>query len=336
MKEEGMKIHWITQRRKVADLKSFEGNPRKATAKDIEDLDKSLERFDVAEPLVINTDGEVIGGNFRLSRLKEKGVEEVDVRVPDRKLNRKEAEELNLRLNKNTASFDYDLLANFSENLLENVGWSSEELDKIFQLDVSEDDFNADEEYGKIKKPTTKLGEIYQLGNHRLWIEIFYKIIKESGFKFLEMICWDKGHALPITSKEGLTRQYEDILFIGNEENASRDLELYFLGRNDKRAYFNKKNQRGITNYWRIGTNKTQIKGNLACFPIALPRKAIELMSDRGDSILDPFGGSGSTLIACEQTNRKCFMMEIDERYCDVIITRWETLTGKKPEKING
>ena len=50
--------------------------------------------------------------------------------------------------------------------------------------------------------------------------------------------------------------------------------------------------------------------------------------------VLDLFGGSGSTLIACEQLNRKCFMMELDEHYCDVIITRWENLTGKKAIKL--
>ena len=49
-----------------------------------------------------------------------------------------------------------------------------------------------------------------------------------------------------------------------------------------------------------------------------------------GDIVLDLFGGSGSTLIACEQLNRKARLMELDEKYCDVIIKRWEALTGKK------
>ena len=164
------------------------------------------------------------------------------------------------------------------------------------------------------------------------FIEIIHRIIKETGLKFLELIIWDKGHALPITSKEGLTRQYEDILLVGDEESISNDLELYFLGRNDKKAYFNKKNQKGITNYWRIGTNKVQLTNHLACFPVALPRKGIELMTDRRDIVMDLFGGSGSTLIACEQLNRKCFMMEIDPTYCSVIIERWENLTNKKAE----
>jgi len=69
--------------------------------------------------------------------------------------------------------------------------------------------------------------------------------------------------------------------------------------------------------------------------------KPIELMADiiknatRDEMIVyDPFGGSGSTLIACEQLNRKCFMMEIDPVYCQVIIDRWQKLTGKESNRI--
>ena len=64
--------------------------------------------------------------------------------------------------------------------------------------------------------------------------------------------------------------------------------------------------------------------------PVALPARAIKNSSKSGQIVLDLFGGSGSTLIACEQLKRKCFMMELDPHYCDVIITRWENLTGKK------
>ncbi len=55
---------------------------------------------------------------------------------------------------------------------------------------------------------------------------------------------------------------------------------------------------------------------------------------DNANVILDPFGGSGSTLIACEQLNRKCYMIELDPKYCDVIIKRWENLTNKKAIKL--
>ena len=70
--------------------------------------------------------------------------------------------------------------------------------------------------------------------------------------------------------------------------------------------------------------------------PIELIVNAIQNSSKDDDIVLDVFGGSGSTLIACEQTNRRCFMMELDPKYIDVIISRWETFTGKKAELING
>lgn len=68
--------------------------------------------------------------------------------------------------------------------------------------------------------------------------------------------------------------------------------------------------------------------------PIEILAKALHLCSNKDDLILDIFGGSGSTLIACEQLNRKCYMMELDPHYCDVIIARWEKLTGKKACKV--
>ena len=126
------KIKWHNEKRKVKDLKPFEGNPREVTEKQVEDLNKSLVRFDLADPLIINIDNTVIGGNFRLRLLKEKKIEEIDVRIPNRALTKKEADELNLRLNKNLGQWSYDILANFNEELLKEVGFESGELDEIF------------------------------------------------------------------------------------------------------------------------------------------------------------------------------------------------------------
>jgi len=89
------------------------------------------------------------------------------------------------------------------------------------------------------------------------FIEILYKIIKETGLRFLELIVWDKGHGMPIVSKDMLTRQYEDILLMSDEETLSHEMELYYLGTTDKRGFFNKVKGKGITNYWRITTGDT-------------------------------------------------------------------------------
>jgi site-specific DNA-methyltransferase (adenine-specific) len=68
--------------------------------------------------------------------------------------------------------------------------------------------------------------------------------------------------------------------------------------------------------------------------PIELVANAIQNSSEEGDVILDAFGGSGTTLLASEQTGRKAYLMEYDEHYCDVIIGRWEKFTGRTAEKI--
>ena len=78
------------------------------------------------------------------------------------------------------------------------------------------------------------------------------------------------------------------------------------------------------------------IKEHPATFPVQLPAEYIKAMTNEGDSVIEPFDGSGSTLIACEQLNRKCYMCELDPHYCDVIIERWENFTGKNAVLLNG
>jgi DNA modification methylase len=70
-----------------------------------------------------------------------------------------------------------------------------------------------------------------------------------------------------------------------------------------------------------------------ATFPVALPSEYIVAFTDEGDTVVEPFGGAGTTLIACEQLDRTCYIMELDAHYCDIIIKRWENFTGKKAEK---
>jgi len=165
------KISWTTNKRKITDLKPSEYNPRQASEKEVKDLTLSLERFSLADPIVINKDNTIIGGHFRLKILQDKGVEEVDVRVPDRQLTHEEEKELNLRLNKNLGQWNLDMLANFDEELLKVVGFSSEELDEIFDLNAEEPekfDLKKELERLKIDKIRVKKGDIYQLGDHRL------------------------------------------------------------------------------------------------------------------------------------------------------------------------
>jgi DNA modification methylase len=70
--------------------------------------------------------------------------------------------------------------------------------------------------------------------------------------------------------------------------------------------------------------------------PVSLLEKAIKNSSKSEDIIYEPFCGSGSTLIACEKTNRICYGVELDPKYCDIIIKRWENFAGKKAKLLNG
>ena len=69
--------------------------------------------------------------------------------------------------------------------------------------------------------------------------------------------------------------------------------------------------------------------------PVELAVRAMQYSSRAGENVLDLFGGSGSTLIAAEQTERRAFLMELDQLYCDVIVTRWEQFTGRQAERLS-
>lgn len=107
----------------------------------------------------------------------------------------------------------------------------------------------------------------------------------------------------------------------------------------DERAYFNNThdNMNNVWHFDRAGKDEREHTGGHATpKPIALCSRTIKSSSRESEIVLDVFGGSGSTLIACEQLNRKCYMCELDPHYVDVIIERWEALTGREAVLIDG
>ncbi len=109
-----------------------------------------------------------------------------------------------------------------------------------------------------------------------------------------------------------------EIAFYGWKEGAAH----LYLGPNN------------TTDLWHVKKVNPQSMVHLTEKPVELAVRAIQYSSREGENVLDLFGGSGSTLIACEQTNRKAFLMELDALYCDVIVTRWEQFSGKRAERI--
>jgi DNA modification methylase len=136
------------------------------------------------------------------------------------------------------------------------------------------------------------------------------------GLSVKETICWDKGSGFPTASRGILSRNWE-LVFVLSKGNKYTTTQ----GENEPRWA-----------KWDIPRPKQQ-EEHKATFPVDLAARAMCDFGAKGDSVYEPFCGSGTTLIASEQLGRKCYGMEISPAYCDVIVKRWETLTGKKAER---
>jgi DNA modification methylase len=140
-------------------------------------------------------------------------------------------------------------------------------------------------------------------------------VLKANGLYFSQSIIWDKQH--PVLTRKDFMGAHE-WCFYGWREGAAH----VYLGPNN------------ATDLWHVKKINPQSMVHLTEKPVELAVRAIQYSSRPGENVLDLFGGSGSTLIACEQTGRKAFLMELDPLYCDVIVTRWEQFTGRKAERI--
>ena len=153
----------------------------------------------------------------------------------------------------------------------------------------------------------------YYVCFYRLGLDYIFRALDKLNNQYKALIIWNKGnHTL---SNSDYMSKYEPIVY------------GWF---NDHLFYGDRSN----FDIWDIQrTQKNDLHPTMK--PIALCSKAIENSSKKEDIVLDLFGGSGSTLIASEQLERNCYTMELDPKYVDVIIERWENFTGKKAVKIN-
>jgi len=137
-----------------------------------------------------------------------------------------------------------------------------------------------------------------------------HKAFTEAGGHWSTFIIWSKNHFT--MGKADYQRQYEPI--------------LYGWPEGQKHYWCGDRNQSDVWNIKRPQVNDI----HPTMKPVELVQKAVENNSKSRDIILDPFGGSGSTMIACEKTGRSARLVELDPKYCDVIVKRWEEYTGKK------
>ena len=137
-------------------------------------------------------------------------------------------------------------------------------------------------------------------------------VLKEHKLYFSHAIIWVKEH--PVLTRKDFMGNHE-WSFYGWREGAGH----HFFGPNN------------ATDVWSVKKVNPQNMVHLTEKPVELAARAMEYSSKPGENVLDLFGGSGSTLIAAEQTGRKAFLMEVDPPYCDVIAKRWQAFTGKQP-----
>lgn len=140
------------------------------------------------------------------------------------------------------------------------------------------------------------------------WLPLF-----KQYFELSNMVIWDKGGGGIGDLKHTFLTDYEVILCANNGEEIR---------------------EKRIGSVWSIGKDNANDYKHPTQKPVELSANAIRHTTDKEQIVLDCFGGSGSTLIACEQLNRKCYMMELDPHYVDVIIERWENFTGRKAVRI--
>jgi len=139
--------------------------------------------------------------------------------------------------------------------------------------------------------------------------------LADAGLYFSQAIVWDKQH--PVLTRKDYMGGFE-LCFYGWKQGAGHQ----FYGPNN------------ATDLWHVKKVSPQRMVHLTEKPVELAQRAVEYSSKPGERVLDLFGGSGSTLIACEMTGRTALLMELDPPYCDVIVQRWEAFTGMKAERI--
>lgn len=375
----------------IGDLVPYARNSRTHSDAQVAQIAASIKEFGWTNPVLLDGENGIIAGHGRVmaaQKLGEKQVPTIELSHLDEHQKRAYIIADNkLALN---AGWDDEILALEISDLkdagydLELTGFSDEEIGAL-NPEVIEGLTDEDAVPEIPEEPITKLGDIYQLGNHRLMCgdstsidavdklmdgqkadmvftdppygvdykginndsrdgledllraafanylmasksgasiycfhsdrcaDVFHKVFREF-FHFSSMIIWAKNSLT--LSQTDYQSQHEPCLY-GWMDNGSH-------------TWYSDRKQ---TSVWRF--DKEKVVGHTTPKPVGLIEKAIINSSKGGDAVIDLFGGSGSTLIACEKTNRYAKLMELDPKYCDVIVKRWEEFTGKKAVLLN-
>lgn len=390
-------------------------NPRvdlKPGDAEYEKLKRSITEFGYIEPLVWNErTGTLVSGHQRFKILIEQGVQEVEVSVVDLPLTKEKA--LNLALNKIRGDWDEDKLNTLLTELTRIpdfdtslTGFDLPEISSLLDQDAQdrEDDFDFDAAVEAITEPITKLGDLIELGEHRILCgdsskpEDLKRLLEDNPVHLLhtdppynvnyyggnrpnpkarpkKSRQWEKIYHDNLTQDEyegWLTKIFQNLtpvlaegacFYIWNghkqfgpmhrllvtlefhvscvitwakpnfaigygDYNQQTEFCLYgWKDNNGSHAWYGPTNESTL---WEIRRDLTKNYIHPTQKPIAIPQRAILNSSRRADTVLDLFLGSGSTLIAAENTGRKCYGMEIDPKYVDAVVKRYLAFTNGK------
>lgn len=382
--EDGMEI----TKRRLADIVPYAANAKKHDKRQINNVAESIKQYGFVQPIVIDRDGVIVIGHCRAMAAKKLGMEEVPcVCVDD--LTPEQVNALRLVDNKsNESDWDFDLLADELPGLDLSAfdfdwGLPEETTDEVTEDEAPE----VDEE----SEPITKLGDIWQLGRHRLMcgdstsVECVQKLM---GGAQADLLLTDPPYGVDYTGKTKDALKIENdaksddefIAFLQAAFEAANSVmkpgAVFYIWHADSKAYVFRmacqmtgwevrqvliwvKNamvmgrqdyqwkhepclygwKAGAGHLWASDRKQTTVlefdrptanKEHPTMKPVALFDYQIKNNTKGGDIVLDLFAGSGTTVAACEQNGRNAYVMEFDPKYCDVIVKRWENLTGKK------
>lgn len=406
----------------IKDLKRADYNPRVMPESEMASLMLSIETHGFVEPIVVNISkdryGTIVGGHQRLTAVEKILMKEVPVRgveydaagftvIPafEVELGPEAEKQLNIALNRIRGRFDEDKLFSMIVGMKESAtlpatGFREDEISRI--LDMNMPDLEADDPMEPPKEPKSKLGDMYDLGPHRLvcgdstdpatyakllgeskadmiWTDPPYNIdyegktadkmkikndrltppefraLIDGAFKSMLGAC-RAGAAMYICSGWASYPQFlESMLKSGFHHSgviiwAKNSPTLGFSDYRHKHEWIARakkaepKAAEAIIYGWRDGTHEFHGRDEFDVWemprrssnrshptekPDWLIMRALRNSSKRGDAVLDPFGGSGSLMAACEKTGRRALMIELDPRFCDVIRARWDAISAK-------
>jgi DNA modification methylase len=203
----------------------------------------------------------------------------------------------------------------------------------------------------KCKIMAVNLGISRKDGEVNQYWDDYIKMARDSGLKLLSWNVWDKGEAGSIGNQTAMFAISHEWIFVfgKNKKELNRTVPNKSAGHNanhnrNRQADGSVKKSKDmvIGEFSNLKTviNCTAQKArddidHPARFPVEFPTSYIEACTNKKDFVYEPFCGSGTTLIACEKTERKCLGMELEPKYCDIIIKRWEDLTGKTAERVS-